>query len=204
MIRTTDSVDVRIRRAATTDRGRVGAIVAAAFFDDPTTRWLLPDVRRRREVVLPMFELYVSLYLRHGETYRSEDGAGAAVWLTPGVQLCTADEDEAFGAKLLEMLGGDARRAFQMAEIFAEHHPEEPLYYSQFLATEPDHQGRGIGSAYLRDMLRRADSDGLPAYHEATCLRNRALYERHGYVARGEFTLPDGGPTLHPMWREPR
>ena len=44
----------------------------------------------------------------------------------------------------------------------------------------------------------------MPAYHEATSLRNRALYEQHGYVTQGEFTLPDGGPTLWRMWREPR
>ena len=43
----------------------------------------------------------------------------------------------------------------------------------------------------------------MPAYHEATTPRNRALYERHGYVTLGEFTLPDGGPPLWRMWREP-
>jgi hypothetical protein len=53
-------------------------------------------------------------------------------------------------------------------------------------------------------MLARADREGVPAYHEATSPRNRALYERHGYVNQGEFVLPDGGPTLWRMWREPR
>ena len=43
----------------------------------------------------------------------------------------------------------------------------------------------------------------MPAYHEASSPRNRALYERHGYVTQGEFTLPDG-PPLWPMWRDPR
>ncbi len=38
MIRTTDTVDVRIRRASMTDRSAVAAIVAAAFFDDPIVR----------------------------------------------------------------------------------------------------------------------------------------------------------------------
>ena len=44
----------------------------------------------------------------------------------------------------------------------------------------------------------------MPAYHEATSPRNRALYERHGYVNQGEFQLPAGGPTLWRMWRDPR
>jgi GNAT superfamily N-acetyltransferase len=67
----------------------------------------------------------------------------------------------------------------------------------------PAFQSRGIGSAFLRAMLARADREGMPAYHEATSPRNRALYERHGYVSQGELTLPDGGPTLWRMWREP-
>jgi hypothetical protein len=53
-------------------------------------------------------------------------------------------------------------------------------------------------------MLERADQEGTPAYHEATTPRNRALYERHGYVNQGEFFLPDGGPPLWRMWREAR
>ena len=51
-------------------------------------------------------------------------------------------------------------------------------------------------------MLARADREQMPAYHEATTPRNRALYERHGYVTVGEFRLPDG-PPLWAMWREP-
>ena len=168
------------------------------------TQWLLPDVEHRRQLVQPMFELYVGAYLPHGETYLTADGNGAAVWLPPGAELLTAEQEEPFGEALADLIGPDVDRLFQLAETFAEHHPDEPLYYCQFLATVPAFQGRGIGSAFLRDMLQRADAEGMPAYHEATTPRNRALYERHGYVNQGEFTLPDGGPTLWRMWRDPR
>ena len=151
-----------------------------------------------------MFELYVDGYLRHGETYLASDGNGAAVWLPPNTELFTPDQAQIFGVAVADLLGPDVDRAFQLGEIFAEHHPDEPLYYCQFLATVPALQGRGIGSALLRDTLHRADAEGMPAYHEATSPRNRALYERHGYVSQGEFTLPEGGPTLWRMWRDPR
>jgi GNAT superfamily N-acetyltransferase len=199
----TQAIDFGIRRAATTDRTAVAATVAAGFFDDPVTQWLLPDVDRRREVILPMFEVHVDAYLGHGETYLTSDDNDAAVWLPPNTELFTPDQEQAFGEALADLLGPDADRAFQLGEIFAEHHPDEPLYYCQFLATVPAFQGRGIGSAFLRDMLQRADSERMPAYHEATSPRNRALYERHGYVSQGQFTLPDGGPTLWRMWRDP-
>ena len=196
----TSATDLDIRR---TDVADTAAVAAAAFFDDPVTRWLLPDEHRRQRLIQPMFELYVAPYVRLGETYLTADGSGAAVWLPPSTQLLTIDEEESFGQALNELVGPDVERFIQMAEHFERHHPTQPLYYCQFLATVPALQGRGIGSTLLRDMLERADREGMPAYHEATSPRNRALYERHGYITQGEFTLPDG-PPLWRMWRDPR
>jgi GNAT superfamily N-acetyltransferase len=200
----TQSLDTGIRRAGATDRTAVAATVAAGFFDDPVTQWLLPDVEHRREVILPMFEVYIGAYLPHGETYLTADGNGAAVWLPAGAELLTAEQEQPFLDALTTLMGSGVGRLFRLEEAFAEHHPAEPLYYCNFLSTVPAFQGRGIGSAFLQDMLQRADADGLPAYHEATSPRNRALYERHGYVNQGELVLPDGGPTLWRMWRDPR
>jgi GNAT superfamily N-acetyltransferase len=200
----TASTDLDVRRRCDAgDVPGVAATVAAAFFDDPVTQWLLPDANRRRHLVQPMFELYVAPYVRNGEAYLTADGVGAAVWLPPGGQLFAGDEEEWFGEALAELAGPDIDRFVQLAEIFDGHHPTEPLYYCQFLATLPAMQGRGIGSALLSDVLARADQEAMPAYHEATTPRNRALYERHGYVTQGEFTLPDG-PPLWRMWRDPR
>jgi GNAT superfamily N-acetyltransferase len=199
----TSATDLGIRRTDVSDTSAVAVTVAAAFFDEPVTRWLLPDEHRRQRLIQPMFELYVAPYVRLGETYLTADGNGAAVWLPPSTQLLTVDEEESFGQALDELVGPDVERFIQMAELFERYHPTQPLYYCQFLATVPAVQGRGIGSTLLRDMLERADREGMPAYHEATSPRNRALYERHGYITQGEFTLPDG-PPLWRMWRDPR
>ena len=78
-MRTLDTRDRTIRRAGADEVDIVARTVAAAFFDDPVTRWLLPDVDQRQRVVEPMFRLYVTPYVRHGETYLAGDGDGAAV-----------------------------------------------------------------------------------------------------------------------------
>src|SRR5919112_3449170 len=83
----TQSLETGIRRAGATDRTTVAGTVAAGFFDDPVTQWLLPDVRHRREGILPMFEGYADAYLPHGETHLTADGKGAAVWLPPAAEL---------------------------------------------------------------------------------------------------------------------
>jgi GNAT superfamily N-acetyltransferase len=83
-------------------------------------------------------------------------------------------------------------------------HPEEPPHwYLAVVATDPDHQGKGLGSALLGDQLARVDAEGLPAYLESTKEANVPLYERHGFQVTGTFDLPNG-PRLWLMWRDPR
>ena len=79
---------------------------------------------------------------------------------------------------MAELVGPDIDRFVQLADTFDRHHPAEPLYYCQFLATLPAMQGQGIGSTLLSVLLDRADHEAMPAYHEATTPRNRALYPR--------------------------
>ncbi len=88
--------------------------------------------------------------------------------------------------------------------MMQEHHPDEPHWYLYYLGTEPGKRGAGIGAAVMRPVLDLCDSRRLPAYLEATSPRNRTLYQRHGFVELESLVLPDGGPTMYPMWREPR
>jgi ribosomal protein S18 acetylase RimI-like enzyme len=71
------------------------------------------------------------------------------------------------------------------------------------LGTAPEHQGKGLGSAMMAPVLHRCDDEGLPAYLESSKESNIAFYRRHGFEVVGEVVVPDG-PTLWPMWREPR
>lgn len=61
----------------------------------------------------------------------------------------------------------------------------------------------GLGAWVLRPVLDHCDANGLPAYLEATCEHNRALYDRLGFAVREEIALGKGAPPLWPMWREP-
>ena len=51
----------------------------------------------------------------------------------------------------------------------------------------PRHHGRGIGSRLLRQMLGRADAEGVPVRLEVLKVNPaRSLYERHGFRVCGE------------------
>ena len=60
------------------------------------------------------------------------------------------------------------------------------------------------GSALLAANLRVVDEAGLPAYLEASNSANVPLYQRYGFVVHGSFRMPEGGPEVVTMWRDPQ
>ena len=193
-----------VRTASLHDVARLATTLSNAFYDDPAMKWLIPDDERRRAIGPAFFTLFAAAFQRHGHAYRTLDGSGAALWTAPGVESVGTEETPEFNAAAAEICGPDTARFAIIDALMSEQHPAEPHWYLGFLAVEPVGQGRGTGSAMLQHVLGGVDRDRAPAYLEASTTRNRALYERHGFEVVGEIAFPDDGPSLWPMWREPR
>jgi GNAT superfamily N-acetyltransferase len=194
------------RPATTTDRQRLAEVLAAAFADDPVFEHLLPmGIRRRQQRLRRIFELEIPRSLRHEGLWSAADGAGAALWYPPGQWRAPLWTTIWQGPAATRAFGRRTVLASQTLAMLQKHHPSQPHWYLLYLGTEPARQGTGIGSSLLRPMLERCDQQGIPAYLEATTERNRALYRRHGFADSGEpLPMPGNGPSLYPMWRDPR
>jgi GNAT superfamily N-acetyltransferase len=76
-------------------------------------------------------------------------------------------------------------------------------HHLAILAVRPDEQGQGTGTALLCAYHQMLDSGlGVPAYLEASDLRTRRIYLRHGYADHGLPIHLPGGPFMYPMVRE--
>ncbi|MEE3917782.1 GNAT family N-acetyltransferase [Micromonospora sp. BRA006-A] len=91
-------------------------------------------------------------------------------------------------------IGAEAMKRFgTLDEMMSARHPAEPHWYLPFIGVHPDHHGKGVGSALLRDKLAELDQAGTAAYLEASSPRNAALYERLGFRRRPvTLDLPEG------------
>ena len=202
---TTTSARSAVRSATAADRADLTRVLAAAFADDPVFAWLIPDRADRLRRLEPIFDAFADGFARHDETHLARDGAvhGVAMWAPPGAEPIHPEDEPAFDERIGRIVGEHAARVEICLERFAAVHPHEPVWYLQFLGVDPAHQGRGLGSLLLRDVLDRADAEDRPAYLEATSPRNRALYERHGFTCIAGIPLPDG-PTAYAMTRPKR
>ena len=192
-----------VRRSADTDLATMGGVLAAAFQDDPVVSWLVPDEARRRRDLAAILQLFAARVQPHGGNHLNDTATGAAVWAPPGATFEPAAEVR-FEQDLAAFAGDAPARITALTDLLDRNHPDGPDHlYLALLGVTPVHQGTGIGSALLRAVLDRADRDGTPAYVEARSARNRALYERHGFVPLRELRVSDC-PPLCAMWREPQ
>lgn len=184
--------------------GRLAVIAATGFYDDPVMSWVFPDATTRLAGLTSGFTGLVHDYLPDRGVSHVVDDACVTFWRTP-------DFDYEAPSPAAATQGGpppfadDVLERFTILEAMMQKaHPHDRAHwYLNVISTLPERQGQGLGTRLLAPVLQRCDAEGVPAYLESSNPRNMTLYRRHGFEQTGELPLPDG-PSLYPMWRDPR
>jgi GNAT superfamily N-acetyltransferase len=197
-----------IRPATAADGAMLADSLANAFAEDPLFNWIAgagpnQDIEPKLRTV---FDAFLKPDLTRAEhlVFTDDDGIGVAIWKAPNRWKVPSGDMlralpamlRAFGTRTPRMVG-----AFNAVEKV---HPKEEHYYLEALGTRQDMQSKGVGSAVIRHMLDRCDTEGMPAYLESSNTRNVPFYARHGFETTGEIVVGKGAPTVTAMWREPR
>lgn len=189
-----------IGSAAASEVEACARVVAEALRDDAVMRGMLPGEHDR---VDRLTALHVAIFragpLRMGVIDVVRDPAGAIVavgaWEGPqprGVAAALRRTTASLRlARAYLALVGVRGLSAQLDDLRAydECRPAGPHWYLADVAVSEAARGLGLGSALLEHRLRAVDAAGLPAYLEATTEGSRRLYERFGFVARGEVPV---------------
>jgi GNAT superfamily N-acetyltransferase len=193
-----------VRKATPDDVTRLADALARAFDGDPPMQWFLPNAESRVERARNLFDLMLTrVHLERDWCYTTEDVVGGALWVPPGNWRLGIVQQLTLLPGMLRVFGRGLARAQRGLAVMEEGHPRIAHYYLDSLGVVPEWQGRGIGSALMEPVLQRCDIERMPAYLNAGSARSRDLYLRHGFEVSEEFRLPEGGPPLWRMWREP-
>ena len=196
---------MRERVAVTEDTDEIAKTLAEAFFLDPVWGWAFGDPAHRKAQHEAWFRLLIHSALPYQWVWTTPGYEAATVWVPPDCPELNEADEALLEPMLRESLGARADLVFEIFERFEAAHPRTPEhYYLSLLGTHTEHRGAGIGMRLLADNLVRLDALGMPAYLESTNPANLRRYEAVGFAVSGAFELPDGGPTVTTMWREPR
>jgi ribosomal protein S18 acetylase RimI-like enzyme len=202
---------INTRPARKADVTELSHALGRAFYDDPVSVWIMPDDKARAAHLRKFFATVTRHHhLAGGGAEVACDGptiGAAALWDPPGRWKQSAREQLmmlpsfifGFGPRLTT-----GRKLSALLEQMKGQHPEEPHWYLAVLGSDTVVRGKGYGHALMQSRLDRVDAEHAPAYLESSKYANIAYYQRFGFEVMGEIVLPDGGPTLWPMWRQSR
>jgi GNAT superfamily N-acetyltransferase len=200
-------VAIDVAAARRSDVKGLARVLGRAFFDDPVMRWMLPDDARRAKALPRVFAAMTRHhFLGNGAVEAASDGGAlgaAALWDPPGRWRQTPFEELRMMPTFMLAMGSEGRRGQTVSELLKSHHPEEPHWYLAVIGSDPDVRGTGFGQALMRSRLDRCDAEGAPAYLESTNPANVPYYQRFRFEVTGEIRVPDGGPPIWRMWRQP-
>jgi ribosomal protein S18 acetylase RimI-like enzyme len=197
--------EAEVRRAGAADLPALARMLTRAFHDDPVARYACPHDDLRPWMLERFHGARDRQMLRAGEVWMTPGGESAAVWAAPDQWHSNLRDDLAFSRAMLHPRL--ARRAplvgWGLFGLEQRHPPKPPHWYLATLGTDPDAQGRGLGTAVLAPVLEECDRDCVGAYLESSNESNIAYYARFGFRVTEELKLPRG-PRVWLMWRDPR
>lgn len=197
--------EVNVRKYAPAERAQLTAVMAKAFDDDPFANWVAAQDPKRTQRIYDFMDVALRITGRHEEVYTTDGIQGGAYWAPPGkwkmgmvqqLGLLPAMVRTATLRRVPAIMGG--------LTAVEKKHPHAPHWYLLALGVEPDLQGCGIGTQLMAPVLERCDREGTPAYLESSKERNVPMYERNGFKVTEEFQVPNGGPPIWLMWRDPQ
>lgn len=177
-------------------------LLAEVFQEDPFHSWIFPNVSIRMRRQRRFFALSLRRRMGLDVMYTTPDHRGVCAWSGPNTPR--SNILHALWFKLLFGLNIGPRAPLLLPGVrrLISHQPKYPHWYLSLLATHPEHRRQGLGTTLLQPILSQCDTEGIPAYLEATSEISVAFYKHIGFVVVQEIKLPFG-PTLWPMLRKP-
>lgn len=199
---------IEVRPAHKPDVTPLAHTLGRAFYDDPVSVWMLPDDTSRMAQLAAYFGTSTRVHhLSGGGVEVACDGStvgAAALWDPPNGWKQSIWSQLRMVPALFRSFGFRLSQGRALSDLLEANHPEEPHWYLAVIGSDPSVRGRGFGQAVMRSRLDRCDAEYCPAYLESSKEENVPYYQRFGFRVTGEITLPNGGPTLWKMWREPQ
>jgi predicted N-acetyltransferase YhbS len=188
-----------VEAATWADAPAIRTLLAHAFRENPLVTWVLPDAGTRLDASAAWMGASMDRYLASGVVDVARlDGTvvGVAAWRPPGSPAEPPPTLPSPVGVLGLVVGPDRAQEVvtMLSTSVARFAPERASTYLNFLAVQPEHQGRGLGRLLLDVGVARARRDGFGTYLATSDPRNVPFYELAGFHRVGSTDL--GGPVL--------
>jgi len=165
-------------------------ILVDAFEQNLSVNYIIKQDQKRLTRIRKLMEYAYTICERYGKVVTTEDGSCCALILFPDQKKFSfssvlLDLRLIFGVTGIRNLLKVTKRESRINE----QHPNKSIYYLWFIAVNPGHQGKGLGSELLKALINDAKEMHRPFYLETSTLKNIPWYQKFGFQIYHELDI---------------
>jgi ribosomal protein S18 acetylase RimI-like enzyme len=195
-------VRVEITQASTERLEALASVLGRSFVVEPMLLWSLGNHGDVAERFTRHFEYSLNDLIPLGLVWQAGAAEGVATWFPPDGGA-TWKEMQKVDPRVEELTEDAGHRYTVFWDWVGSQIPQEPVWHLDAIAVDPDARGRGMGAALVEHGLALARADNVAAVLETGNPRNVSYYEKFGFRVVDQQEVPDAGPTVWFMRRDP-
>lgn len=171
-----------MRRANGNDRQSAVNILAESFIDNKSVNYVVRQDSRRIERIRRLMEYSFDLCHSFGEVWISDGEDACALILLPD-QKKTSIRTLIWDVKLATSVIGvrKIKAVMDREHKIKSFHPQEPICHLWFIGVNPIQQHKGIGSAFIQEVIKECEQKKRPIYLETSVVQNLPWYQKFGF-----------------------
>jgi GNAT superfamily N-acetyltransferase len=171
-----------MKRATNSDKAKIIEILTRSFDDNKSVNYVVKQDQNRVERIKNLMDYSFNVCNEFGEVWMSDDKQAVALILFPDKKR-SSFRTLLWDLKLaLSVIGIDRVSAVLKREaMIKSNHPKEPIAYLWFIGVNPQLQGKGVGSAFIKEVIQECERKKRPIYLETSMEKNLPFYKKFGF-----------------------
>lgn len=176
-----------MRKATSSDKSVILDILTRSFDDNKSVNYVVNQDQNRVDRISKLMDYSFNVCNEFGEVWISDDQQACAFILFPDKKR-SSFRTLLWDLKLaLSVIGLDRVSAVLKREAMIKaNHPKYPIAYLWFIGVNPQLQGKGVGSAFIQEVIKECERKKRPIYLETSMEKNLPFYKM---IAHLSFSL---------------
>lgn len=171
-----------MRKASIMDKTHVIQILAKSFSDNKSVNYVVKQDQKKEDRIRALMEYSFDVCYAFGEVWMSNDDQACALILFPEKKK-TSLRTILWDVKLaLSVIGIDrVNTVLKRESMIKNNHPKDSFAYLWFIGVNPIEQNKGIGTAFIQEVIAECERKRRPIYLETSTQKNIPFYKKFGF-----------------------
>ncbi len=172
------------------EKNLVVEILTKSFEANQSVNYIVKQDGKRLMRIRALMDYSYEICYSFGDVFISADKKACALVTYPDKKKTTL-QSVLLDVKLILSCVGirNIKKTLAREAIISKIQPKELKYYLWFIGVDPEYQNQGIGSDFLKEIIKDSEDKERPIYLETSTIKNLPWYKKFGFNIYYELDL---------------